>query len=178
MKPLAGIFIAVLAALIVSAAPSSGQGLRGSSAGMRGFAGSAQTRSATVPSRVPAQGLSIAPSPFVSRAGPGISFHRSQARFSGIFRRGSIIVFPGPVFGGLAPVRFAPFHQFPYYDRSFHRHPGVLIIEVPSFIDMWNQQLCSRGFPTDRRYAEGSSGTTYDRGASQVAVRSDTARGH
>ncbi|MGH7873631.1 MAG: SAM-dependent methyltransferase [Candidatus Binatia bacterium] len=177
MKPLAGIFIAVLAVLIVSAAPSSGQGLRGSSVGMRGFAGPAQTRSATIPSRVPAQGLSIAPSPFVSRAGPGISFHRSQARFSGNFRRGSIVVFPGPVFGGLAPVRFAPFHQFPYYDRSFHRHPGVLIIEVPSFIETSvTSNYAPAVVPTDRRYAEGSSGTTYDRGASQVAPFDPTPR--
>ena len=112
MKPVARIFFPVLIAFIGSAAPASGQGFRGTSGGMRGFAGSGQARSTAIPAQVPAQGLSIARSPFVSRVGPGISFHRSHAPFVPIFRRGSIAVFPGPVFGGLAPLPFAPFTSF------------------------------------------------------------------
>jgi len=71
MKPVARIFFPVLIAFIVSAAPASGQGFRGTSGGMRGFAGSGQARSTAIPAQVPAQGLSIARSPFVSRVGPG-----------------------------------------------------------------------------------------------------------
>ena len=170
MKPVARIFFPVLIAFIVSAAPASGQGFRGSSGGMRGFAGSGQARSTAIPAQVPAQGLSIARSPFVSRVGPGISFHRSHAPFIPIFRRGSIAVFPGPVFGGLAPLPFAPFHQFPYYHRSFHRHPGVLIIEVPQFVGTSvTSNYVPNVAPADRGYVEGPPGTTYERGSGRVA---------
>ena len=169
MKPVAEIFFPVLIALIVSAVPASAQGFRGSAGGMRGFAGSSQSRSAAIAGQVPAPRLSIAPSPFVSRVGPGISF-RSHSPFMPIFRRGSIAVFPGPVFGGLAPVPFAPFHQFPYYHRGSHRHPGVLIIEVPQFVETTvTSNYVPSVAPTDRRYVEGPSGTSHDRGPGQVA---------
>jgi precorrin-6B methylase 2 len=170
MKPVARILFPVLIAFIVSAAPASGQGFRGSSGGMRGFVGSGQARSVVIPAQVPAQGLSIAPTPGVNRIVPGISFHRSHAPFNPIFRRGSIAVFPGPVFGGFAPVPFAPFHQFPYYNRSFHRHPGVLIIEVPQFVGTSvTSSYVPSVAPADRGYVEGPSGTTYERGSGRVA---------
>jgi precorrin-6B methylase 2 len=170
MKPVARILFPVLIAFIVSAAPASGQGFRGSSGGMRGFAGSGQARSTAIPAQVRAQGLTIARSPFVSRVGPGISFHRSHAPFSPIFRRGSIAVFPGPVFGRFAPVPFAPFHRFPYYNRSFYRHPGVLIIEVPQFVGTSvTSNYVPNVAPADRGYVEGPSGTTYERGSGRVA---------
>jgi precorrin-6B methylase 2 len=79
-------------------------------------------------------------------------------------------VFPGPVFGPFAPVPFAPFHRFPYYNRSFHRHPGVLIIEVPQFVGTSvTSHYVPSVVPADRGYVEGPSATTYDRGSGRVA---------
>lgn len=168
MKPMALVFIPVV--LSITADIGRGQGFRGSAGGARGGRLSQSQPAVNRGTQLP-QG-SIAASSRITSGPPHPIQPQTRAGHAVTFRSraGTFATAPAPNRARIAAVPLGTVRHYSHSQRNFRRHPGILIVEVPQFVETTVVTSFAPGVVrADRRLIEESSGQVLERGPGQVA---------
>jgi SAM-dependent methyltransferase len=168
MKPMALVFIPIVLSLAADIAW--GQGFRGFAGGGRA-GGWSQSQPAVNQGQQLPQASFTAQSRITS-APPQPIQPQTRAGHTVTIRsgRGTFAAAPAPNTVRIAPVPLATVRHYSHPQRFFRRHPGILIVEVPQFVETTVITSYVPGVVrADRRLVEESSGRTAERGPGQLA---------